>query len=192
MKTFKEYLAESKKVYSFKVKVAGDIPEKFQENLKSQLDRCGVMTFEKVGTTPVQAVPLDFPELTNCEVTTFEVVCEYPVTSPELVEEIKQLGLTETSFRVRGSGEPTEQEQVLLQDEMDNKSKGEALLNDSQYKETANVKHKDYFGDDFNKSFLKDLEKAAKMRKKDGTDSEVKLPKTKQDKAGTKSAIGGK
>ena len=37
MKTFKEYLAESKKVYSFKVKVAGELPEKFQETLKTHL-----------------------------------------------------------------------------------------------------------------------------------------------------------
>ena len=33
MKTFKEYLVENKKIYSFKIKVAGDVPEKFQEAL---------------------------------------------------------------------------------------------------------------------------------------------------------------
>jgi hypothetical protein len=30
MKTFKEYLAEGKKVYDFKIKVAGELPENFQ------------------------------------------------------------------------------------------------------------------------------------------------------------------
>jgi L-2-hydroxyglutarate oxidase LhgO len=44
MKTFKEYLTESKKVYSFKVKVAGELPEKFQEGLTTRLGRCGVMS----------------------------------------------------------------------------------------------------------------------------------------------------
>jgi hypothetical protein len=34
MKTFKEYLTESKKVYNFKIKVAGDLPEDFEKNLK--------------------------------------------------------------------------------------------------------------------------------------------------------------
>ena len=87
MKTFKEYLSESKKVYSFKIKVAGELPEKFQENLKAKLDRCKVMTLEKVTTTPVQKLPLDFPTLENKEVTVFEVVCEYPVTGPEIVSE---------------------------------------------------------------------------------------------------------
>ena len=39
MKTFKEYLAESKKLYSFKIKIAGDLPEGFKENLKDRLEQ---------------------------------------------------------------------------------------------------------------------------------------------------------
>ena len=62
MKTFKEYLVENKKVYNFKIKIAGDLPENFEKNLKEKLDRCGVMTFEKVKTTAIQALPLDFPD----------------------------------------------------------------------------------------------------------------------------------
>jgi hypothetical protein len=188
MKTLKEYLAESKKVYSFKIKVAGDLPEKFQENLKVKLDRCKVMTLEKLATTPVQKLPLDFPTLENKEVTVFEVICEYPITGPEIVSDIRDMGLAEECFRVRGSGEPTELDQLIV----DNEPSGEALLNDSQYKETTAVKHKEYFGDDFNKSFLKDLEKSAKARKKDGMQAEYKLPKTKTDKAGASSPIGAK
>ncbi len=188
MKTLKEYLAESKKVYSFKIKVAGDLPEKFQENLKVKLDRCKVMTLEKVATTPVQKLPLDFPTLENKEVTVFEVVCEYPITGPEIVSNIKDMGISEDCFRVRGSGEPSELDQLLVDDE----PSGQALLNDSQYKETTAVKHKEYFGDDFNKGFLKDLEKSAKARKKEGMQTEYKLPKTKTDKAGANSPIGAK
>ncbi len=188
MKTFKEYLAESKKAYSFKIKVAGELPEKFQENLKTRLDRCKVMTLEKVATTPVQKLPLDFPTLENKEVTVFEVVCEYPITGPEIVSSIKDMGLEEACFRVRGSGEPSELDQLFL----DNEASGESLLNDSQYKETTAIKHKEYFGDDFNKGFLKDLEKSAKARKKDGMQTEYKLPKSKTDKAGANSPIGAK
>ena len=186
MKTFKEYLAESKKVYSFKVKVAGDLPEDFQNNLKTRLDRCKVMTFEKIATTPIQKLPLDFPGKENCEVTVFEVVCEYPITSPEISNYVKETGLDEDCFRVRGSGEPSEVDQVLA----DNEPSGKALLDDAQYKENGKVQHKDYFGDEFNKGFLKDLAKAAKDRKKDGVQTEYKLPKAKTDKAGAKSAMG--
>jgi hypothetical protein len=189
MKTLKEYLAESKKVYNFKIKVAGDLPESFQEDLKQSLDRCKVVKLEKLKTTPVQALPMDFPTLKNVEVHMFEVICEYPITAPEIINDVKALGINEACFRVRGSGEPGEVEQITRNEVLN----PDGLLNDSQYKESTNVKHKDYFGDDFNKAFLKDLEKSAKQRKKDQTGpTEYKLPKAKEDKMGLKSAMGSK
>ena len=181
MKTFKEYLSESKKVYPFKIKVAGELPEGFVAKLKSKLECHSIATFEDMGTTPIQKLPLDFPTKTNCEVTVFDIVLEYPVTTPELIAEVKSLGIDDDCFRVRGSNEPSEADQItagqLISDT--------ALLNDSQYKEETKIKHKEYFGDDFNNSFLKDLAKAAKERKKDnGTNVEYKLPKQKQTKGG--------
>jgi len=187
MKTFKEYLTENKKVYSFKIKVAGELPEKFQEGLKARLDRCKVVTLEKQATTPIQKTPLDFPTLQNKEVTVFEVICEYPITAPEIAVDIKNMGLDEDCFRVRGSNEPSEQEQVLA----DAEPSGQALLDENDLDQgNTKIKHKDYFGNDFNKSFLKDLSKTAKQRQKDGVQTEYKLPKAKQDKAGAKSALG--
>ena len=189
MKTFKEYLVENKKVYDFKIKIAGDLPENFEKNLKEKLDRCGVMTFEKVKTTAIQALPLDFPDHPNTTVSIFEVICEYPITAPEIVVSIKETGLPESCFRVRGSNEPSEQEQVLANAELT----GDALLGETDLdKGNTKVKHKDYFGDEFNKGFLKDLSKAAKDRKKDGFNTEYKLPKGKTDKVGAKSALGSK
>ena len=169
MKTFKEYLAESKKTYNFKIKIAGDLPESFQENLKTSLERCGVMKLSKIATSPIQAVPLDFPTKKNCEVHVFEVACSYPITAPEIGVDVKSMGIDEECFRIRGSNEPYDEEVV---------------------QEVANVNHKDYFGGEFNKSFLKDLSKTAKQRQKDGVQTEYKLPKAKQDKAGAKSALG--
>lgn len=181
MKTFKHYLVENKKVYSFKIKLAGDVPEKFQEALKSRLDSCKVMTMEKLSTTPIQKLPLDFPEKTNMQVTIFEVVCEYPITPPEIEAHVKAMGIDESCFRVRGSSEPSEVDQLLL----DNEPTGEALLDEMDLdKSIGKIKHKDYFGDDFNRGFLKDLSKTAKQRTKDGFNTEYKVPKQKIDKAG--------
>jgi hypothetical protein len=185
MKTLKEYLTESKKTYNFKIKVAGELPENFQDNLKTSLDRCKVMTLKKLSTTPIQASPIDFPALKNCEVHIFEVVCEYPITSPEIINDIKTIGLDECCFRVRGSDEPAETELMVA----DLEPSKEVLLADVDAG-NPKVKGKDYFGDDFNRSFLKDLEKTAKARKKEEGQGEYKLPKGKQDKAGTKSALG--
>jgi hypothetical protein len=191
MKSFKEYLAESKKSYGFKIKVAGDLPENFKEDLKARLDRCGVSTM-KESSTPIQSVPLDFPEMKNVKVNVFDIICDYPITAPEIESELKEMGMDPCCYRVRGAGEPSEVEQVQSVEE----PSGQALLNDSTYSEAGKIKHKDYFGDDFNKGFLKDLEKAAKARKKELGHDKAKpdvlgsAPKVKTDKAGAKSAMG--
>jgi hypothetical protein len=192
MKSFREYLAESKKVYSFKVKVAGDLPEDFSANLKSRLDRCGLKTLDETSKTPVQKTPLDFPEMENVEVHIFDVVCEYPITGPEIESELKEMGMDPCCFRVRGAGEPSEMEQMQATQE----PSGKSVLQDPGYTESAKIKHKDYFGDEFNKSFLKDLEKTAKERRKELGQDKGKpdvlgsAPKIKTDKAGAKSAMG--
>jgi predicted AAA+ superfamily ATPase len=188
MKNFKKYLAESKKVYSFKVKVAGDVPENFHENLKKSLEKYQVVTLEKI-STPVQESPMDFPELANKEVTIFDLVTEYPITAPEITNFVKEMGVREECFRVRGSSEPPEYEQFVDEN-------GNVLLNDPFYSETTKIKHKDYFGEEFNKNFLKELAKVAKDRSKElGNDKKNpdvlgSSDKPKTDKAGAKSAIG--
>lgn len=181
MKTFKEYLAESKKTYPFRLKVAGDLPENFVNDLKDCIGKANPTIIEK-SKTPIQATPLDFPDLSNVEVHTFEVICEYPITAPELAEHVKWY-VPEANFRVRNGSDAGDVEHNTADMEPSGKAVLEEPYNDK-------IKHKDYFGDDFNKSFLKDLAKAAKDRKKDGVQTEYKLPKAKQDKAGAKSAIG--
>ena len=195
MKTFKEYLSESKKTYSFKVKVAGELPENFAEHLKARLEGRGIMQFEQLKTTPVQELPLDFPQLKNVEVHIFDVMTEYPLTAPELEKEITEMNCCDSeNFRVRNSASPSEIDQITAGD----KDYEGALLHDNEYKEAGKVKHKDYFGDDFNKSFLKDLSKQSKERRKELGHDKLKadvyqdVPKIKTDKAGVKSPVGSK
>ena len=181
MKTFKEYLAESKKTYPFRLKVAGDLPENFVNDLKDCIGKANPTIIEK-SKTPIQATPLDFPDLSNVEVHTFEVICEYPITAPELAEHVKWY-VPEANFRVRNGSDAGDVEHNTADMEPSGKAVLEEPYNDK-------IKHKDYFGDEFNKGFLKDLAKAAKERKKEGIQTEYKLPKAKQDKAGAKSAMG--
>jgi len=189
MKTFRDYLTESKKVYSFKVKLSGEIPENFVENLKKCLASYEVVTLEKMAT-PVEETSVDFSQYGDKEITVFDLVVEYPITAPEIAAHLKEMSIPEECFRVRGSMEPTEYESKMAENDAG------ALLDDPFYKDDTNFKHKDYFGDDFNKDFLRTLAKEAKDRKKelkqDKRDPDVlgSAPKLKQDKAGAKSAIG--
>ncbi len=185
MKTFKEYLAENKKTYSFKVKIAGELPEGFADDLKARIDNRGIMQFEQLKTTPVAEVPHEFPELK---------MTEYPLTTTEIEKEIFEMGCCQPGYyKVRNSASPSEIDQITAGD---NASYEGALLHDNEYKDGMKVKHKDYFGDDFNKGFLKDLAKEAKQRKKELGHDKLKAdvyqdtPKLKQDKAGVKSPVG--
>ena len=166
MKTLKEYLTESKKVYSFKIKIACDLPEGFEANFKAALENYSVSRFEKTKTTPVQESPMDFPEVKNASVTMFEVDLEYPIISPEIVNILAaDLGCREEHVRVRGANEAD------IEYDPSAETNAKALL-DTPYEKGA--KFKDYFGDAYNKSFLKDLEKASKQRKKDLGQKDVK------------------
>ena len=194
MKTFTEYLAESKKTYSLKVKIAGDLPEDFANLLKSRIENRGIITFEQMKTTPVTELPHDFPELKNMEVHTFDVMTEYPITPTEIEKEIFEMGCCQPGYyKVRNSASPTEIDQITAGD---NANYEGALLHDSEYKDGMKIKHKEYFGDDFNKDFLKSLSKESKERKKELGYDKLKAdvyqdtPKLKQDKAGVKSPVG--
>jgi hypothetical protein len=70
MKNFKEHLHESleAKKRDFRVKIAGDFTTEQEAKMQSMLDRFKVGAFKKVGTTPIQQLPLDFPQIKNCEV----------------------------------------------------------------------------------------------------------------------------
>jgi len=96
-------------------------------------------------------------------------------------------------YKVRNSASPSEIDQITAGDNADYEG---ALLHDNEYKDGMKVKHKNYFGDDFNKDFLKTRSKESKERRKElGTDklkADVyqDTPKLKQDKAGAKSPVG--
>lgn len=163
MKNFKEYLAESVKQYPFKIKVAGQFTSEQEKAMESLLSKYTVSSFKKVKTTPVQELPLDFPQVKNCEVSIYEVVLDYPTTQHELTEYISNgCGISKTYLAVRRPGEPSEEYQHVE----DNKREG-ALLNDPDYKEAGSPKFEDYYGDKYNSGFVKELNDLLKLQRKE-------------------------
>ncbi len=47
MKSFTEYLTESKKTYEFKIKVAGDLSEDFSSDLNTAMEKFSVVKLGK-------------------------------------------------------------------------------------------------------------------------------------------------
>ena len=161
MKSFKDYLTESKKLYDFKIKIAGEFTNEQEDNLKSSLSRYQVSSFKKSGKTPIQELPLDFPQVKNCEVSIYEVSLEYPTTQFELTEFISNnCNIHKSHLAVRRPGEPSEEYQHK------EPAREGALLNDPDYKEAGNPKFEDYYGDKYNSGFVKELNDILKLQRK--------------------------
>ena len=164
MKNFTEYLTESVKQYPFRVKIAGTVTTEQEDTMKSLLGRYTVA--DKLGnikksTTPVQSLPLDFPQVRNCEVNIYEFTLDYPSTQQELTEYLTQgLEVSRQNLVVRRPGEPYEEYQ-----HQEPKREG-ALLNDPDYKEAGNPQFEDYYGDKYNSGFVKELNDILKLQRK--------------------------
>jgi len=162
-KTYKDYLSESlgSKKHDFRVKVAGTFSGEQEDKMKSMMERFKVDRFKKVGVTPIQQFPLDFPQVKNCEVSIYEVTVDYPTTQQELTEYLSTgLGVSRQKLVVTRPGEPSEQYQQEV-----TKREG-ALLDDPDYKEAGNPQFEDYYGDKYNSGFVKELNDILKLQRK--------------------------
>ena len=112
MKTFADYLTESKKTYKFKIGIAGELPEGCMDTMEQSLQKFGVMNMTDCKRTPITERPLDFPQLQNCEVNYCEAELAYPTIAPVLAEYLGQCCNIDQSFIiVRNPMEPQEQYQ---------------------------------------------------------------------------------
>ena len=80
MSTFTQYLAESSKSYDFKIKVAGQLSDDFASRMETALAKFEVASMSAGKKTPIMTMPLDFPSLSNEEVTIFDVTTNYPAS----------------------------------------------------------------------------------------------------------------
>jgi len=119
MKSFAQILTESKKTYEFKIGVAGELPEGFQDHMETALQKFKLLSSSAGKKTPIQERPLDFPQLQNMEVTYFVVETEYPTTVQILQEYLGQCcGISQSHIIVRNPNEPQELYQETKEDEV--------------------------------------------------------------------------
>ena len=160
---FKKYLAEASKQYDFIIKVAGELDENFEDSLEVALKKFDVANLSAGKKTPIQSVPLDFPNMTNCEVTVFETTLNYPTTQNELRAYLSSVLNTQDDFiRVRKPGEPYEEYQT----EKEDKPYEDKLL-DGEYKDAPEAdKDKLVTTEKGKETFLQQLAKEQKERHK--------------------------
>ena len=157
MSTFKDYLTESTKSYDYKIKVAGTIADDFKNRMETALQKFELAKMSAGKKTPIQSLPLDFPALSNEEVTIFDVTTNYPVSVNVLKEYLADyMNVNASMIVVRKPGEPTEE----YQDQMADAGKSDfanKLASVEEKFEKHPVKGEDHFGDKHNMSLMKEL-----------------------------------
>ena len=149
MKSFKDYLIESKQTYEFKIKLAGDY-EDCTKKIKEALSKFEVSSCSESKTTPIQETQVDFPDHKNIGVTIVDVCLDYPATSAEARALVAEAcGCTESCVKVRNEKELAEEEEV-------NKPTTEQVLG----KDYAKENNQGMVGDKGVANFLKELSKA--------------------------------
>ena len=184
MKSFEQYLTESKKTYKFKIRVAGEVPEGFANTLEGALQKYDVKNLSAGKTTPITEKPLDFPQLQNMEVTHYEAEVNYPVTA-HLLEKylVDCCGITHSHIIVRGEHDPIEEYQGEIDDSpYESKLNTVELESESAQQDVAGARIMD---------LLKELETARKDREIDPVEG-VKPGESKDitDEENAKSPIG--
>jgi hypothetical protein len=152
MKSFKEYLTESKKTYEFKVKIAGDHPDNAVEQIKGSLDQFHVCSVSKSATTPIQERHSEFPEHRNIGMTIYDVTTDYPATALQIRDMVATgLGITHSHVIVRNMAEEREHE---INHEHDNRTHT-ALVGTTQ----TPSNHGGLVNDEYKYNLLKELSK---------------------------------
>lgn len=186
MKSFAQILTESKKTYEFKIGVAGELPEGFQDHMETALQKFKLLNSSAGKKTPIQERPLDFPQLQNMEVTYFEVETEYPTTVQILQEYLGQCcGIPQSHIIVRNPNEPQELYQEAKEDEV-----YEPMLTKEDMGGESGQEH---VGGERVMGLLAELEKARKEAEvPDGADAapDGETAKMQDDTENTKAVLG--
>ena len=190
MSTFQDYLTESTKSYDYRIKIAGEPKDIDKNALETALQKFDLAKMSAGKSTPIMTLPLDFPRLSNEQVTIFDVTTNYP-ESPRVMHEYLSdlLRIPMTYMVVRKPGEPTEE----YQDDMQVAKKSE-LANkiadvETKFQEHP-VKGEEHFGDKHNMGLLKELLKDKEDRYEiaKGKDNKTQDAMSKEEK-GTPSPL---
>jgi len=167
MKTLKEYLAESVKEYSYKVKILGEVEDGMMDTIENELKRYDLKTISSPTKTIFQKQPLDFDEGVSGEVNIASFTTGLPLSKDTVRDRIAhQLGITERYIKIRSENDPLEYDLV------DNNVDTEIVVGKSNPEDAAlnndypadEHKAEDYHGNEFNTKFMNELMKLVKDR----------------------------
>ena len=167
MKTLKEYLEESTKEYSYKIKLLGEVEDGTMDTIENELKKYDLKTMGSPTKTIFQKQPLDFDEGVSGEVNIANFTTGLPLAK-DVVRDIiaHKLGIPERYLKIRTENDPLEHD--LVDNNVDTEitvgesDPADAVL--SQDYPADEHKAEDYHGNEFNTKFVEELMKLVKSR----------------------------
>jgi hypothetical protein len=129
MKKFNEYLAESQRVYNYRIKIVGDVPTGFIKALEEKLKQFDPAKVSAVKTTPVQLNPAEFPAYSNERVSHMDCEFRYPAIEPQIQQIAQLLGLDPNRIRML----TVPYEDSMNKERVDVEEQNQDLLTDTDY-----------------------------------------------------------
>ena len=129
MKNFKDYLAESERTYSYRIKVVGDVAPDFTKMLEEKLKQFDPVKISAVKKTPIQLKPADFPAHANESVNSMDVEFRYPAIEPQVQQIAQLLGLDPNRIRLL----TTAYEDSMAEEKVKVEEQNKDLLTDTDY-----------------------------------------------------------
>jgi len=152
MKSFKEYLTESKKIYEFKVKIAVDCGKDTAQKIKLALSEFHIGSVSAGKSVPIQERHSEFPEHKNISMTVFDITTNYPATNKQIQDKLAAvLSLPHNAVKVKNIAEEKEFEINHQHDQRTGKAIGGTEQEPSD--------HQDLVGEKRVLSFLQELNK---------------------------------
>lgn len=182
IKSFLQYLTESKTDYRFRIYHAGKPDSSFNKLIKVALASYSVKNISDAKSLPIEHSHPMFPSINNPEVYTIDVICEYPVTA----ELVRKCITDYMPFKAAVSVANLDHEEDIAseQEAIANNTSKEPLLMRSY--EKVKVDHP--YGDDYNEKLVKNsITGTGQVKVKGG----AKAADTTNDlKQNTKSPVG--
>ena len=175
MKTFKEFLAESNKVFNYRIKTLTPITQIHRDSLERLLDKYKPVSFVEQKTM-LQKSPMDFANVVESgEVYIIDVALQIPVSAYLLRQEIRNSwGVQEDYVLVKAENDVQDvyDQQLDLKAEIDAEAEEKGLKPTSklgtssfypEYEWTPDGKK--FYGNEHNQQFLETLAQVASDRK---------------------------
>jgi len=165
MKSFKQYLAESKQTYQYRIKLAKELTNEELDRIERHLVKYDVQKFSAPKKLMLQSTPYDFPQLRGYEIYVAEFTTTIPASAYQIQTEIQNLiGISDGFMKVRSDMEPLEKQE---QESLAGEDEATSLLADDKYSEAEKVNAEDYYGDKYNTKFVQELLKLRKDKEKE-------------------------